>query len=207
MAVITQIKQNVKNKNKVSVFADGEFLCSVTMDSILKCHVQVGDEADGDALKNALFASDVSTAFQKAVDWICRAPKTKAQAQKYLAGKGFSADVITAATAKLEEYRYIDDGEYARIYSEFYCNTKGKKRIAYELKAKGVADDHIEEAQEAIGDQTEAALSVAQKYMRSKQATKENLQKLFRYLAGRGFDFDVCRECIKSFSQEVLDED
>lgn len=206
MAVITQIKQNVKNKNKVSVFADGVFLCSVTAESILKCRVKVGDEADEDKFKRVLFESDVSTGFQKAVDWICRAPKTKMQTQKYLTSKGFSAEVVAAVMAKLEEYRYIDDGEYARAFAEFYKNSKGKRRIAYELKGKGVDEENIADVQEFIGDQTEAAIEIAHKYMKEKQPTRENLQKLFRYLAGRGFEFDVCRECIRTFSQEALDD-
>ena len=44
MAIVTQVKQNAKNKNKVSVYADGEFLCSVTAESAVKLGVKAGAE-------------------------------------------------------------------------------------------------------------------------------------------------------------------
>ena len=68
MAKITQIKQNVKNKNKASVFADGEFLCSVTCESIVNGRLKEGDEIDEAKLKLVLEESEKQLAFQKGVE-------------------------------------------------------------------------------------------------------------------------------------------
>ena len=207
MAIVTQIKQNVKNKNKVSVFAYGIFLCSVTAESIVKHRVKVGDEIDENKLKTVLDESDRETAFQKAVDCVCRSMKTQKQTEDYLYKKGFSAEVVQTTVAKMQEYRYIDDGEFVKSYVMTYKNAKGKKRIEYELKLKGVAQEHIDKVEQLLDDQTESVNNVAAKFMKNRQPTKDNLQKLFRHLAGRGFDFDLCRNCVKTFAAAAENED
>ena len=94
MPKVTEIKQNVKNKNKVSVFADGEFLCSVTAEAVVKMRIKVGDEIDNQKLSATLFDSDCQIAFTKAVDLVCKNIKTQSQVQKYLFDKGFSSEVV-----------------------------------------------------------------------------------------------------------------
>ena len=71
-----------KNKNKVSVFADGEFLCSVTAESVVKMRIKVGDQIDNQKLLDTLFESDCQTAFSKAVDNVCKSIKTQKQIEK-----------------------------------------------------------------------------------------------------------------------------
>lgn len=208
MATITQIKRNIKNKNKVSVFADGEFLCSVTEESAVKSKIKVGDEIDGDRLKTILAESDRETAFQKAVDSVCRSLKTQKQVETYLYGKGYSAEVVSAVVDKMKEYRYVDDGEYVRAYISTYQSKKGKKKICYELKLKGVGQELLEQAESLTGDQTEYAAALAVKFMKNRLPTRENLQKLFRHLAGKGFDFEVVRAAVNSVADtENLDID
>ena len=107
----------------------------------------------------------------------------------------------------MQEYRYIDDGEFVKSYVMTYKNAKGKKRIEYELKLKGVAQEHIDKVEQLLDDQTESVNNVAAKFMKNRQPTKDNLQKLFRHLAGRGFDFDLCRNCVKTFAAAAENED
>ena len=40
------------------------------------------------------------------------------------------------------------------------------------------------------------ARAVAQKYLRGKECTKENLYKAFRYLISRGFGYDTAKEAV-----------
>ena len=206
MPKVTEIKQNLKNKNKVSVFADGEFLCSVTAESVAKMRLCVGDEIDEKLLLDTLFESDCQTAFSKAVDNVCKSIKTQNQVEKYLFDKGFSTAVVQKTVQKMKEYRYVDDAEYVRIFANNYQKTKGKKRICFELKQKGVEQEYIDLVDDLIDDQKEYALVLAQKFAKGKDMDQKNLQKLYRHLASKGFDFDVCRYCANCIVEGIDDE-
>ena len=207
MPKVTEIKQNVKNKNKVSVFADGEFLCSVTAEAVVKMRIKVGDEIDSQKLSATLFESDCQIAFTKAVDLVCKSIKTQSQVQKYLFDKGFSSEVVQKTIEKMKEYRYIDDGEYVKSYVNTYQKQKGKKRIVFELKQKGVEQEYINLVDDLIDDQKEYALAIAQKFAKGKEMDLKNLQKLYRHLATKGFDFETCRYCANILASGVEDYD
>lgn len=207
MPKVTEIKQNVKNKNKVSVFADGEFLCSVTAEAVVKMRIKVGDEIDNQKLADTLFDSDCQTAFAKAVDNVCKSMKTQSQVQKYLFDKGFSSAVVQNTIEKMKEYRYVDDSEYVKSYVHTYQQTKGKKRIVFELKQKGIEQEYINLIDDLIDDQKEYALALAQKFAKGKQMDQKNVQKLYRHLATKGFDFETCRYCANCLANEVEEYD
>ena len=207
MPKVTDIKQNLKNKNKVSVFADGEFLCSVTAESVVKMRIKVGDEIDNKKLADTLFESDCQIAFSKAVANVCKSIKTQSQVQKYLFDKGFSAEVVQNTISKMKEYRYVDDGEYVKSYVRTYQQSKGKKRIVFELKQKGVEQEYINLVDDLIDDQKEYALAIAQKFAKGKEMDLKNVQKLYRHLATKGFDFETCRFCANYIANGVENYD
>ena len=133
MSKITEIKQNIKNKNKVSIFIDGEFCYSVMQESVQKNRLRVGQEVDEKLLNETLFESEREIAFNKALNLICRTSKTKLQIQEYLLKKGFSEEISIRVIEMLEEYKYIDDCAYSENYISFYGDTRGKRRIEYEI--------------------------------------------------------------------------
>ena len=199
MNKITEIKQNIKNKNKVSIFVDDEFCCSVMQESVEKNRLIVGQEIDEKLLNETLFESEREIAFNKVLNLICRTSKTKAQIQEYLLKKGFSDEVSIKVIEMLEEYRYIDDNEYAKNYISFYGGTKGKRRIEHELKLKGVSESIIEFNREELPNQTITATTIAKKFMKNREINKDNTNKLYRHLVMKGFDFGVVLEVIKNF--------
>jgi len=205
VAIVTELKQNIKNKNKLSVFADGEFLCSVTAETIAKLRIKIGDSIDENKLGDILFENDCQTSFCKAVDMICRNMKTQKQTETYLFDKGYSSDVVKHTISKMKEYKYIDDAEYVRAYVAAFQKTKGKIRICFELKQKGIEQEHICLVDELIDDQREYALALAQKFAKDKQMDGKNIQKLYRYLASKGFDFDICRYCVNCLVEGLDD--
>ena len=46
---------------------------------------------------------------------------------------------------------------------------------------------------------------VLEKYLRSKEPTRENLSKAFRYLMSKGFDYDVAKRALTAYGE--LDEE
>ena len=97
----------------------------------------------------------------------------------------------------MKDYRFLDDGDYAETYARSYSKTKGKKLIEIELKKKGVSEEDMSEAIENIGDQTESAVNIAEKYLKNKIKDKQNMLKCYKYLLSKGFEYDVAKSAIE----------
>ena len=155
--------------------------------------------------KNKPVNNDADAAFAKAVGSVCRAPKTKKQIEEYLAKKGFSGGAISAAVEKMHEYRYLDDAGFAESYISFYGNSKGKRKLKDELKQRGVSEEIVEGCGELYPNQKEIALNSARKFMKNRENNYETMTKLYRHLAGKGFEFSVCGEVVREISANEIE--
>ena len=191
MPKITSISIQTKNKERCNLFVDGEFFAGISSLTLLKSRIKVGDEIDENSLKVLLEESERVQAFNKAVDYVSKTIKTKRQVKEYLLKKGYDEQIVWYCIDKLKEYKYIDDGEYSKRYISSCSKNQGKRLIEYKLMAKGVRKEDIEQAYNEVDvDAKENAKVVAEKHLKNKELTKENMAKTYRYLIGRGFSYD-----------------
>ena len=94
----------------------------------------------------------------------------------------------------VKKYSFIDDADYAADYAKSLSKAKGKRLIAMELKRKGVSDEDASAAIDDIGDELPAARAIAEKYSRSKEKTRENSLKCYKYLLSKGFSYETAKE-------------
>lgn len=200
MPKITDLKIQKNNKTRANLYLDGEFAFGVEMITVMKLGLKIGQEVSDEKLQEAIFDSEKSVAFEKAMDYLARGMKTVKQISDYLAKKGFSPEVAQYVVQKLKEYRYLDDEQYAKLFVEQNGKTKGSRRLRQELQQKGIARETAETFSVLEGQQVlDAAKALAAKYMRQKAVDLKNLQRLQRYLLGRGYDFDVVNNVVRSF--------
>ena len=64
MAVITKIEEQ-KNKKRVNIFVDDAFFCGLNKETAVIFRLKVGLEVDDNKLKEAVFESEVKSAFEK----------------------------------------------------------------------------------------------------------------------------------------------
>lgn len=205
MAIITQIKAQAKDKTRANIYLDGRFACGLSLVCVATYRLKVGDEISPERLSEIQLESEKSTAFDKALNFISASMKTEGDVRAYLKKKGYLPAVEDYVIEKMLSYGYIDDAEYARQYAGRAGGEKGKRLIAQKLKAKGIAEDVISSALDNMAGQEEAAAIALKKYMRGKEYTKENLYKAFRYLMGKGFDYETARSALSGLGEE--DED
>lgn len=109
--------------------------------------------------------------------------------------KEFSEEESLEAVEYFKEKGYIDDGDYARRYTVDAINLKGfgKKRIALELKRRGVCDEDIDAAlQNAEVD----ILPLMRKKFTSCESDKDK-NKIINHFLRRGFSFSEITDAIK----------
>lgn len=194
MGRITDISKQKRNKSRVSVFIDGEFVCGLDIVTAAAARIKVGDEISAEELKNIVRDSERNSAFERAVGYLSLAPRSKKEMRKYLLDKGYEFDTVDYTLQKLDAYRYTDDRAYAQSYIRSKSKKYGAFRIAAELKQKGIDHDIISELLDDDGDSDNAVTEVARRYVVSHKSA--DVQKLKRFLAGRGFSWDGISEAI-----------
>lgn len=191
MPQITSITYQEKNKNRCNVFVDGEFFCGMSLETVMKNRLKVGQDVDKEWFKEVVKESEKSDALNKAAEYISKRLKTKREIKDYLLKKGYSEDIAWYCVDKLKEYGYVDDVGYSKRYIESTSKTQGKRLVEYKLMMKGVRKDDIGAAFDEMDVQSkENARVLAEKHIKNKEVNKENLAKTYRYLIGRGFSYE-----------------
>ena len=203
MSVITAIVAQERNKERVNLFVDGEFYAGVSLETVLKLRLKAGEETDAKKLSEIIAETERTEAIQKAGDYALKTLKTKRQVKDYLLKKGYSEDVVWYCVDKLKEYGYIDDKNYSQRFIESTSKTQGKRLIEYKLMMKGVKKEDIEAAYEnAETDDNENAKRLAEKYLKNKEKTKENVLKAYKYLLGRGFSYEQAEYAVSVYKED-----
>ena len=207
MPKITDMQIQKKNKTRANVYVDGEFAFALEMLTVMKLGLKIGQEVPEGKLTEAIFDSEKSVAFEKAMDYLGRGMKTAKQMRDYLEKKGYDSAVVEHVVSKLKEYRYVDDDAYAKLYVERNAATKGDRRLKQELIQKGIAVSRAE--QYAVTDDEQAltnAERLAEKYLKNKPTTIKTLQNLQRYLLSRGYGFDTVNTVVRAYKIETDNE-
>lgn len=206
MAEITQISPQAKDKNRCNIYVDGSFYCGMKLETVLKYRLNAGRHMEKNELDEIQLENEKSEASDKALGFISASMKTGKQVTDYLKKKGYVPAVCEYVRGKLEGYGYIDDGEYCRAYLSSASKTKGKRYMAAELKKRGVEQAHIDEALSALSNGEDAAFAVLSKYIKGRELSRENLSRAFKYLLGKGFDYDEAKSALGRLAADPEEE-
>ena len=113
--------------------------------------------------------------------------------------------------ARLIQERYVDDERYARAFvrDKIRYNKWGRRKVEQALWQKGIDEDIRQHVLGEVDD--EEYLDVLRPLLKQKRrSTKaasdyELNQKLVRFALGRGFTYDIIRQCL-DIDEEDCDE-
>lgn len=193
MKKITDVKPQVKTPTRCNIYLDNAFYCGLELETVMRHRLKIDDEISPGLLDEIQAESESLRALDKALGFISRSQKTKKQVADYLVRKGYTEKTIEVVLDKMSAYKFVNDQNYANEYFRQTSKYKGKRLIYSELKRKGISEEDMAEAMENVGDETESAARVAEKYLRSKEKTRENAVKCYRYLLSKGFDYETAK--------------
>jgi regulatory protein len=118
---------------------------------------------------------------------------------------------LARVMARLVKERYVDDERYARAFvkDKVRYNKWGRRKVEQALWQKRIDDDIRERVLDEVDE--EEYLNVLRPLLKQKRKSikagndYELNQKLVRFALGRGFTYDIIRQCIDV--DEVPDED
>ena len=123
-------------------------------------------------------------------------------------------DAQARVMERLVKERYVDDERYARAFvlDKIRYNKWGRRKVEQALWQKHIDDDIRQRVLGEVDD--EEYLSVLRPLLKQKRRSVkassdyEMNQKLIRFALGRGFTFDIIRQCLDVTDEDqYLDED
>jgi regulatory protein len=165
---------------------------------------------------------DAPALYEYAVGALSRRMRSVAELKRLLRQKNIEGDdreaVIEAVIRKLKDQKYLNDSDFAALYTSYRKSNEkfGRLRVITDLKQKGVHGDVIEKAvSSAYDDVNEEQL--AREHLNRKRLKKPETQKdsarVYRALARAGFSsrtifrvlkkWDVDDETLTALSEEA----
>ena len=156
---------------------------------------------------------DFEKFYKASINFLSFRPRSEKEMRDYLSKKiknqkskiKIDEGIIERIIESLKRTKFIDDEEFARRFVEQRTTIKPKANrvIKYELKQKGIApeliDQLFEDKENSKGTDFSKALDLAERKMPrfTKIEDKRKVyEKLGRYLASKGFDWDTVKKVI-----------
>ena len=201
---ITAIKAQVKSESRVSIFVEGKYSFSLTVDQLLEQKLKKGLELDENQIKSLKKLSDEGKLKQRALEWLMGRPHSIREFRDYLYRKQADKDLIEAWVEEFVAKNYLNDSEFARWFADGRRRkNKSGRAITAELYAKGVSSVTIQnivselEGHDDTKKSEQTALLELVNKLRSRSLYQDQ-QKLIAYLIGKGFSYSDIKETLDS---------
>ena len=171
-------------------------------DIIVKNNIRVG-EVDDSTFFESVEESEVLIGYNLVLKYIGASIKTEKQIREYLYRKEYHRDPIDKIVSKLKEYKIIDD----KVYIDAFVRSNpsfSKRKLKQKLSNNGINSDLIDTATDNVDD-LNSAMRHAEKFLRNKEQTKENIDKMIRRLTYLGYNWDSIRQVLNRLRYDTED--
>jgi regulatory protein len=192
---ITSIKQQVKNAERVSVFVDGKYTFSLSLDELLAHKLKTNDELGAHDVKKFKKISADGKLRARALEWLMR---------DYLYRKKAETEQIENLVNEFSKKGYLDNEKFAAWFAELQARRgKSNRAIRSELFKKGIGRELADEVlANETGDEALRLNNMIEKKSKLSRY-KNNPQKLTQYLVSQGFSYADVRSAIIGLDEEA----
>lgn len=192
---ITSIKQQLKNPERVSIFVDGKYEFSLSLDELIKYKLKNDDELDKAEVKRFKKISADGKLRARSLEWLLNRPHSQREFHDYLYRKKVEPEQIDALIAQFTEKGYLDNAKFAAWFTELQARRgKSDRAIRSELFKKGIDRELADQTlQSGAGDETERLKAVIEKKAKLSRY-KNDPQKLMQYLVSQGFSWQSVKQ-------------
>ena len=216
---VTDIKQAIRDQNRVNIYVDNKFFCSLDIAQVVDLKIKVGKELSDEDRSELKRASEFGKFYQRALEFALMRPRSQKEIRDYLNRKtlnrkvcvknrktgeyqarekqGYDKSLIPLVLQRLDERGYIDDRRFAELWIENRNTAKGisTKKLRTELLQKGISQQIVDEVLET-GYRNDA--DELQKIIVRKANRYPDRQKFIQYLVRQGFNYSDVVDAISS---------
>lgn len=230
--IITDLKQGVKNPNRVNVFVNGKYVLSLDVAQVVELGVKIGLKISSERLAELKRASEFGKLYQRALEKALTRPHSEREIRDYLMRKlkrssseTFAPVVAQASSEDPLQLSQEIPGGLRVEYSEF------SEEILAQLVSKGYVDDRrfaefwVENrfvkkgvsrrrlkmelmkkgvAREIIDEVLDGRNDEEElrKMIAKKRAKYSEPEKLMAYLVRQGFSYDLVRKMVMEENED-----
>jgi regulatory protein len=152
---------------------------------------------------------------QRAVKLLAAKPRSVAELRERLLEKEWTTEeAADYAVARLSEYGYLDDEQFALGYASARVRQKpvGRQQLARDLQMKQIDRELAEQTLEKVFEATpeadliDAAIEKRVR-LRGRPKTRQETKSLFDHLLRRGFSYDLIIGKVRALASAEPDED
>lgn len=198
MSIVTDVK---KQRGFMIVDVDGQPSVRIPISVYRERPLQVGDAYDEETYTQWLSEREYPHALERAVAFLAGRARTEKELLTCLKRCGYTERAIARVMQRLSQAGYINDAQFADQWTLSRTSRAiGKRRIAQELRQKGVDPETIDAAMEQIDEDEmlDAAKALAQKLLgRTRGKDERDVQrKVIAALMRRGYDYSTARQAL-----------
>ncbi|MBR2795986.1 RecX family transcriptional regulator [Candidatus Saccharibacteria bacterium] len=225
--IITNLKQGVKNPNRVNVFVDGKFEFSLDITQVVDYKLKVGKELTVKEFDELKKASEFGKLYQRTLEWVLTRPRSEKEVRDYLVRKlktsssGRSSlpssrgsslrprsncgcpseDIFQFSQAIIDRLitkGYLDDRKFAEWYVQNRFVKKGVSRKRLQMELmKKGISREIIDEVLNARNDEEEILKII-----AKKRTKYTDEKLIQYLCRQGFSYELVRNLVQTYEKD-----
>lgn len=202
--VITELKVQKHDKERVNVYLDGEFAFGLPLSEAAR--LRRGQFLSDEDIERLKAADAYARARDAALRYLAVRPRSEAEVRQYLARKGFDETTVNQVIGRLLEWGYLDDEAFARAWvrERERFRPRGPKALRQELRRKGIDEGIIERVLADLDPEASARAALAPRLHQWQHLDwRAFRKKAGDFLARRGFSYDLINDLVRSVWQEL----
>jgi regulatory protein len=197
---ITSIKPQ-KNKKRLNIYLDGKFGFGIDLENFVKLGLKVEQELSDKETIDIVKKAEFQKTFDKLLRFATLRPRSQKEIKDWLRRKKIHEGIHKELFNRLKRLEIMDDRKFALwwISQRQEFKPKGKRALSYELRAKGVGKEIIEDVLgEVVIDEEKIASRLLEKraYRFKGLPRLKARQKMSQYLAGKGLAWEVIEKAV-----------
>lgn len=208
MKKITAIVVQKKHPNRVNIHLDGEFAFGLAR--ITAAWLRIGQELDEKKIEQLQAEDARERALQQSLLFLSYRARSETEIRQNLRKHEIPETVIDETLERLRRDGLANDGQFASAWVENRSTFRPRSRrmMALELRQKGLDDESMKSALDAVDDEALAYEAARKRAPRLKGLEwNEFRKKLSDFLARRGFSYSVVAPVVSRVWNEAHAEE
>ena len=202
---VTAIEPCSKTKYKVSI--DGKFAFVLYKGELSRFHIREGEELSEETKQKIYSDVLLKRAKLRALHLLSDMDRTENALREKLRLGLYPQEIIDAAVEYVRSFGYLNDARYAENFVRSRQGMKSRREIRAQLLQKGVPSEMIDDAFEACGEEGGEADAI-RRLLEKKRfdpvcADEREIQRLYGYLARKGFSYETVRQVIQNYEVDA----
>ena len=206
MPIVTSITPQ-KSKKRVNIYLDDKFGFGLSLETYVKLGLKVDQELSESDVERIVKEGEFQSTYDKILRFATLRPRSEKEFRIWLIKHKVHESLYEELFDRLKRLELMDDKKFAVWWIEqrLQFKSRSKKELTFELRFKGINNKDIDEvlADTNIDERSAIKKLLVKKERLWKSLTEfEKRQKIYNYLAGKGFGFDVIKDAVGDFLED-----